>query len=91
MQVYAFLKKIMTQSQRDEIVRVATNSGIENNNGWIRIESEADYENLSFKCLVFTDKENEYTYTQYCNSFTISETEKITHYRLIEKHAKPIY
>ena len=26
MQVYAFLKKIMTQSQRDEIVRVATNN-----------------------------------------------------------------
>jgi hypothetical protein len=65
--------------------------GIENNNGWIRIESEADYKNLSYKCLVFTDKENQYTYTQYCTSFSFSETEKITHYRLIEKHPKPIY
>ena len=65
--------------------------GIENNNGWIKIEEKLNTKwNDSFD-IVFTDKGNIYTYATYCNFSSIYELEKITHFQQIIKPNKPLY
>lgn len=61
--------------------------GIENNNGWIVYDGRA----LDELCLVFTNNGNIYNYSQFKNSFSICEIEKITHYQHIKFPGKPFY
>lgn len=66
--------------------------GIETNNSWIKIESEADLPNNSSALIwVYTDKGNIYNYFFYSTWFSINELEKVTHYQPITKPLKPIY
>lgn len=66
--------------------------GIENNNGWIKIESEADLPKDSSALIwVYTDKGNIYNYFFYSTWFSINEIEEVTHYQRITKPLKPIY
>lgn len=63
-----------------------------NNNGWIRIESEDDLpKELIGRTFVYTNKGNIYNYSQYIQWFSISETETITHYKIISEINPPLY
>jgi len=67
--------------------------GIENNNGWIKIESEADlpkdelgeYDGCCIECDVFIRNIGA------SKIETLYSKNQITHYKLIEKLLKPIY
>lgn len=66
--------------------------GIENNDGWIRIESEEDLPKDSHALLwVYTDHGNIYNYFFYSTWFSINELEKVVAYQPITKPLKPIY
>lgn len=60
------------------------------NNDWIKInnlnEMPKDYASLLW---VYTDKGNIYNYCHYSSWFSISETENITHYKVIQKPKPP--
>jgi hypothetical protein len=70
--------------------------GIENNNGWIKIESEADFpketRNTQYHVFKFSNQ-----YKHIINNFSESEVkylweqEEITHYQPITKPQPPIY
>lgn len=66
--------------------------GIENNNGWITIESEADLPKISDEFLVY-NKEKEILIKSFIPRSIISSVwlQKITHYQPIEKPKPPIY
>lgn len=65
--------------------------GIEDNNGWVKIEDKQITKfNDSFD-IVFTNKGNIYTYATYCNFSSIYELEKVTHFQQITKPQPPIY
>lgn len=66
--------------------------GIENNNGWISIESEEDLPKDSHSLLwVYTDHGNIYNYFFYSRWFSINELEKVVAYQPIVKPKPPVY
>ncbi len=79
-------------------VRLKSLQGIENNNGWIKIESEADlpktgeYDMSSFKLIYWTNNGLYYS-EDYKRHKLHYESLEITHYQLIpiEKPKPPIY
>ena len=71
------------------IWRCKSLKGIENNNGWIRIESEADLPEKEFY-----KGYNTYPVNFKCNSYGLYKyykSKEITHYQPIEKPKPPIY
>lgn len=66
--------------------------GIEDNNGWIRIESEADFPKDSFNYYAFCSNGSVMTFNdfEYYKKYIIPEL-KATHYQPIIKHKPPIY
>lgn len=66
--------------------------GIENNNGWIRIESEEDLPKDSFNYYAFCSNGSIMTFNdfEYYKKYIIPEL-KVTHYQPIVKPEKPIY
>lgn len=65
--------------------------GIEWNNNWLSFV-DVDYSFLLKNSgWVYTDKGNIYTIKDYSSLFSISETQKITHYQLIEEPKPPLY
>lgn len=67
-------------------------SGIENNNGWIRIESEEDLPKDSFNYYAFCSNGSVMTFNdfEYYKEYIIPEL-KVTHYQPIVKPKYPIY
>jgi len=63
--------------------------GIENNNGWIKIESYIDIANTN--CFVYTNKGTNCLYDTYMKFSSICELEEVTHYQPIQKPQPPIY
>ena len=73
------------------IWRCKSLQGIENNNGWIKIESEAD---LPKEGNYFVAKNKTVIETSYFmpdNDFSLIEWRNITHYQPIEKPKPPIF
>jgi len=69
-------------------VRPKSLQGIENNNGWIKIESEADLpKNTTFSHIIKVDG-SQYIQSIYRHKGFIGE---ITHYQPIQKPLKPHY
>lgn len=64
--------------------------GIENNNGWRKPKEYIEVVQNS-PCWVYTDYNHIYTYETYISYFSICETQKITHYKPIERPKPPIY
>lgn len=68
--------------------------GIENNNGWIKIESEADLPIGLVECYVYDD-DVDITYFTFNfssnNDYLFIKEQGITHYQPIIKPLKPIY
>lgn len=81
----------------NEFIRPKSLKGIENNNGWIKIESEADLpkeekdywvvdsDGEVFICFFDTD------YKAFKGYFHYDQNGKITHYQPIEKPKPPLY
>lgn len=82
-------------SEVRETVRPKSLSGIENNRGWIRIESEADLPNTKKKTPVwFIDRNGEIKCDVYHNNWenqTKWFIETFTHYQPIIEIPKPLY
>lgn len=79
----------------DSICRPKSLSGIENNRGWTRIESEEDLPKKETAYWAYNDKTN---HTMYCGydfelgfRFSLGHTFKATHYQPIEKPKPPIF
>lgn len=74
------------------LVRPKSLQGIENNNGWIKIESEADLPKTSNDFLVY-NKEKEILIKAFIPRSIISSVwlQEITHYQPIEKPKPPLY
>ena len=64
--------------------------GIENNNGWIKIESEADLPNDEKSYWVVND-EKEIFEMEYFPNYKAFTEEGVTHYQPINKPLKPLY
>ena len=81
-----------------ELIRPKSLQGIENNNGWIRIESEDDLPKDLTKChfIIRGYEDNDYI-GRYCDGlFWNSQNEAyswgvVSHYQPIEKPKPPIY
>lgn len=65
--------------------------GIENNNGWIKIESEADLPKEGYYFVAKNKTVIETSYFMPDNDFSLIEWRNITHYQPIEKPKLPIY
>lgn len=65
--------------------------GIETNNGWIRIESEADLPKEGYYFVAKNKTVIETSYFMPDNDFSLIEWRNITHYQPIEKPKPPIY
>ena len=66
-------------------------NGLENNNGWFKIEDKAQRNTANTIDIVFTDKGNIYSYATYNNFASIYEIEKITHFMQTQKPNPPVY
>ena len=73
------------------IWRCKSLKGIENNNGWTRIESEADLPKEGNYFVVKNKTVIETSYFMPDNDFSLIEWRNITHYQPIEKPKPPIY
>ncbi|SEG75398.1 hypothetical protein [Sphingobacterium lactis] len=73
-------------------IRPKSLQGIENNNGWIRIESEGDLPKDSYNYYAFCSNGSVMTFNdfEYYKKYIIPEL-KVTHYQPIVKPEKPIY
>jgi hypothetical protein len=81
----------------NELWRPKSLQGIENNNGWIKIESEKDLPKEDCKCWVVTE-----SYST-CLSLFLSDTKRFweladldfrlipTHYKIVEEPKPPLY
>ena len=73
--------------------------GIENNNGWIKIESEADLPKETIDCFFYDNVEKAVVCGNYnsdfkkfnWSAFFVEWSEQITHYQPINKPKPPIY
>jgi len=66
--------------------------GIENNNGWIKIESEEDLPKNSGHYLIMVNNEVKIDlWVNYQNKFELWNKNSVTHYQPIEKPKPPIY
>lgn len=85
------VRPIEFRSQRSDF-RPQSLKGIETNNGWIRIKNQNELpKSLIGRTFVYTDKDNIYNYSQYVQWFSISETETITHYQVVDDLKPPLY
>lgn len=83
----------------NEFIRPKSLNGIENNNGWIKIESESDLPKLTIEYYVLKNGSLTTAYYRGNNRWIIPENDfpktteihKITHYQPIEKPKPPIY
>lgn len=94
---FDFYKK-RTKSYLGYYNRPKSLEGLENNNGWIKIESEEDLPNNSCSCWIqvkyqYTNTPFWYDFTKKCFVFKgiILFTNEITHYKPIEKPKPPLY
>ena len=85
---------------KEDIIKVRPKSlqGIENNNGWIKIESEADLPKKSCSCWIEVDEleiNTPFWYnhdtTQFYFKHIIYTISEVTHYQPINKPLKPLY
>ena len=65
--------------------------GIENNNGWIKIESEEDLPNIENKKIVFYGNGITSTYLSEDVKHDIKHFKRYTHYKIKEEELPPIY
>lgn len=74
-------------------IRPKSLKGIEDNNGWIRIESEDDLPKVDgISCWIITEKNKEIRQRWFNKFWNEYEGEgKVTHYQPIEKPKPPLY
>jgi|SRR6478752_222418 len=73
------------------ICRPKSLQGIENNNGWIKIESEADLPKEYCEMFVFDKENNNIKYREYFNTAKKAFVKLYSHYQPIQKPQPPIY
>ena len=81
------------------VIRPKSLQGIENNNGWIKIESEADLSKEIIDCFFYDNVEKAVVCGNYnsdfkkfnWSAFFVEWSEQITHYQPINKPKPPIY
>lgn len=78
----------------DLVYRPKSLAGIENNNGWIKIENEADLPKDLVECYAY-DEDGDITYFTFNLSpnsdYELMKEQGITHYQPIVKPKPPIY
>ena len=85
------LKNLDLEYKNDVFFRPKSLQGIENNNGWVKIESEADLPNNE-KVWIYTSNNRVLISSKaVLNWFLKNPDNKITHYQPIEKPKPPIY
>ena len=85
------LKNLDLEYKNDVFFRPKSLQGIENNNGWIKIESEADLPNNE-KVWIYTSNNRVLISSKAVLNWVLKNPDnKITHYQPIEKPKPPIY
>lgn len=72
-------------------LRLKSLKGIENNNGWIKIESEDDLPNESCKIWVKDKKSKEIFLIHFTSSFFTPISKSCTHWKPIKNPQLPLY
>lgn len=89
----SFNKELFDLDFTKMCVRPKSLAGIESNNGWKRIESEADLPTEGQECIwiqIYTESQIQRTYTTEKYAAKLW-TQVYTHYRVKEQFKKPIY
>lgn len=78
---------------KDKYCRPKSLQGIENNNGWIKIESENDLPKEEGNYMIFHNQDNMQTSETFSKNIVhkLFKYNSITHYQPIEKPKPPIY
>ena len=85
------LKNLDLEYKNDVFFRPKSLQGIENNNGWVKIESEADLPNNE-KVWIYTSNNRVLISSKAVLNWVLKNPDnKITHYQPIEKPKPPIY
>ena len=85
------LKNLDLEYKNDVLFRPKSLQGIENNNGWVKIESEADLPNNE-KVWIYTSNNRVLISSKAVLNWVLKNPDnKITHYQPIEKPKPPIY
>ncbi len=84
-------KKHLTQPDNKTLFRPKSLQGIENNNGWIKIESEADLPNEYGYYFAFDNLSNDVNIILFSPENKVNWIDNVTHYQPITKPLKPIY
>ena len=86
------LKNLDLEYKNDVFFRPKSLQGIENNTGWIKIESEADLPKESWAYWIFRNDNLITTLRDYvADKDYLKDEINITHYQPIEKPLKPLY
>lgn len=91
-----FERKVMYHSKNTSgaigmCVRPISLENIENNNGWIKIESEEDLPKQNIMCWALYEDKEEPTCIRFINGKWVLDFGKITHYQPIAKPQPPLY
>ena len=85
------LKNLDLEYKNDVFFRPKSLQGIDNNNGWIKIESEADLPNNEKVWICANNNKVLLSLKTVLNWILKNHDNKITHYQPIEKPKPPIY